>query len=171
MTTVVGTGYTGARLLRAHASLRGISRSVPDGVDAGRITVVDLDEVSASIPGDDTLIYTVPPGGASGDARLAGLLSSLDATPARIVYISTTGVYGNRDGECVLETDPVNPQTQRAGRRVAAETLLTDYAVANNTTLVILRVPGIYGPGRIGLDRIRAGEPILRDDQANPGNR
>ena len=171
MTSVVGTGYTGARLLRLDAAIRGISRSVPEGIEASRITVIDLDGSAGPIPGDDILIYTVPPGGEHGDERLARFLSALDRPPSRFVYISTTGVYGNRDGERVFEADPVNPQTERAQRRVAAEQQLANYTASNDTQLVILRVPGIYGPGRLGLDRIRAGEPVLRGEDANPGNR
>ncbi len=170
MTTVVGTGYTGARLLRDHPDLKGISRSIPEGIDASRMTLVDLDSDDGEIPGDDVLIYTVPPGD-DGDTRLARLLAKLERPPQRVVYLSTTGVYGNRDGDRVVESDPVNPQTDRAKRRVAAEQRLADYAAANDTALVVLRVPGIYGPGRLGLERIERGEPVIRIDEAHPGNR
>ncbi len=171
MTTVVGTGYTGARLLREDAGIRGISRSVPDGIDAGRITVVDLDGSTDAVPGDDTLIYTVPPGGEQGDERLAVFIASLDRPPSRFVYLSTTGVYGDRAGETVYESDPVNPESERARRRVAAETLLGDWCEEHGISLVILRVPGIYGPGRLMLDRIRTAEPIIAASEASPGNR
>ncbi len=170
MTTVVGTGYTGARLLQSDASIRGISRSVPDGVDPSRITVIDLDDEIPVVSSDDALVYTVPPDDDT-DRRLANLLANLDRPPRRIVYLSTTGVYGHRDGDRVLETDPVNPQTDRAQRRVNAEQQLATFSKANDMELVVLRVPGIYGPGRLGLARIQHGEPVLRNDEVGPGNR
>ena len=49
--------------------------------------------------------------------------------------------------------------------------MLSEWARSNACDLVILRAPGIYGPGRLGLDRIEAGRPIIRETDANPGNR
>ncbi|MEM1174041.1 MAG: NAD-dependent epimerase/dehydratase family protein [Pseudomonadota bacterium] len=171
MTTVVGTGYTGARLLRRDAAIRGISRSIPDGLDAGRVALVDLDRSTENLSGDDTLIYTVPPGGPQGDERLAAFIARLASPPHRFVYLSTTGVYGDRGGDTVVESDPLKPESERAKRRVAAETLLGDWSEQHGIDLVILRVPGIYGPGRLMLDRVRSAEPIIAEAEASPGNR
>ena len=91
--------------------------------------------------------------------------------PQRFVYLSTTGVYGNRDAALVDETSEPHPESVQAQRRLAAETLLQDWSRERGTTPIILRVPGIYGPGRLGLDRIRAGTPVLDEEDANPGNR
>lgn len=165
--TIVGTGYLGARLLRARTDATGINRSLPDGIARERITLVDLDQTLPTLPASSTVIYTVAPD-ADGN-RLDGLLDALDELPDRFIYISTTGVYGDRAGGRVTETDPVAPATERSKRRVAAEEQLKRRLP--NTGLTILRVPGIYGPGRIGLSRLRDGEPLLCEDDASPGNR
>ncbi len=82
-----------------------------------------------------------------------------------MVYISTTGVYGDCAGAVVAETRPVNPQSARARRRVDAERRLRAFAARRGTRLVILRVPGIYAWERLPLARLRAGTPALCADQ------
>ena len=112
----------------------------------------------------------MPPDG-NPDRRLARLLPLLKPTPERFIYISTTGVYGDHDGARVTETTPVNPANERTARRVAAEKQLGDWTLDNACQLVVLRAPGIYGPGRLGIERIEAGMPVLDEQSANPGNR
>jgi nucleoside-diphosphate-sugar epimerase len=161
-TVVVGVGYTGRRVLALlpAGSISGLSR--PE---------FDLDmppETLPELPQPYALLYTVPPGTDSeNDPRLATLLSLFGHLPERIVYLSTSGVYGNAGGE---KRTPA-PATKRARRRLAAEILLTDWCVRKKVELVILRVPGIYGPDRLGLDRIRQGVPLILETDANPGNR
>ncbi len=87
------------------------------------------------------------------------------------MYISTTGVYGDCRGELVDEARPVNPQSARARLRIAAERALLSWCEERGVDCVILRVPGIYGPTRLGIDRIRAGAANIRESEANPGNR
>ena len=74
-------------------------------------------------------------------------------------------------GALVDETRPVDPQSGRARLRVAAEQALASWCGVHGVDLVILRVPGIYGPGRLGVERIRAGAADIRESEANPGNR
>ena len=102
---------------------------------------------------------------------LKRLLEKLDPVPRRFVYLSTTGVYGNRDGKLVVETDPLNPETARAKRRVAAETALEAWSATSGAEITILRVPGIYGPDRLTIERIRDGAPLIQESDAAPGNR
>lgn len=119
------------------------------------------------------LVYLVPPAEhGDGDARLEAFLHGLgDASPAVFVYISTTGVYGDTAGAVVDEHTPVAPANARSRRRVAAEALATAWCAGRDVRCVVLRVPGIYGPNRLPLDRLRRGEPVLRPDEAGPGNR
>lgn len=171
-TLVVGVGYVGRRLLaRLPDDAIGLSRTA----SRNRILELDLDDESPSaldVRGDAGVIYTVPPArDAAADLRLRRFLSSLARAPRRIIYLSTTGVYGNRDGAIVDETDAVRPESSRAERRVDAEHALADYCERQQVELVVLRVPGIYGPGRLGSDRIREREPVLDESDANPGNR
>ncbi len=175
-TIVVGTGYTGRRLLRSLPpdAVTGLSRSRPADTDAWEIRELLLDGTppALALPERYTLVYTVPPAtDAERDYRLEGLLAALTPSPRRIVYLSTTGVYGNQDGRVVTEQTPVSPQTERARRRVAAETALAEFGQKTGSEITILRVPGIYGPDRVMIDAVRSGEPVLDEAFANPGNR
>ena len=172
-TLVVGAGYTGKRLLERLDDAVALSRSAAAGSNQSQRVDLDADDdaVIASEPGD-RVVYTVPPArDADQDLRLERFLDRLAAATRRFVYLSTSGVYGNHDGAVVTEDTPVNPSTDRARRRVAAEATLEQWCTANNTDLVILRVPGIYGPGRLGADRLAAGTSAIREADAGPGNR
>ncbi len=170
---VAGTGYTGGRVLARLPSTAaaGLSRSPVD--TAHPFHVVDFDTLEAlplTPPEPYAVLYTCPPG-PDGDARLDRFLASLQPVPVRFVYISTTGVYGDCQGATVDEATPVNPSSPMSRPRVAAEDRLGAWAAANDCDLVILRAPGIYGPGRLGLDRLREGGSHIAADEASPGNR
>jgi len=173
-TLVTGTGYTGRRVLDLLPAdgVVGLSRS-PVDTDR-RLAVLDLDTattLSLELPSSYAVIFTVPPKGPSPDQRLRRFLTLLAPSPQRLVYISTTGVYGDCGGKTVIETTKLNPSNKRAERRVAAEMQLTEWAADTGCELVILRAPGIYGPGRLGIERIQAGMPVLSEADANPANR
>jgi nucleoside-diphosphate-sugar epimerase len=136
---------------------------------------LDLDK-HATLPIEPStgyaMLYTVPPDPAhADDLRLQHLFDVLPQPPMRFVYLSTTGVYGNRDGAIVDEAVALAPQTDRARRRVASEHALARYCKRTGSELIVLRVPGIYGPGRLGAERLREGLPVLQESDANPGNR
>jgi len=169
ITLFVGAGYTGARVLARLPSTiaLGRSRSGEERLD------LDRDEhLRIAPPKRYAVIYSVPPADDQpGDPRLARFLALLPEAPARIVYLSTTGVYGNRDAARVDEKTKPRPESARAERRLAAEQMLAEWCTGRDTTVVVLRVPGIYGPGRLGTDRIQAAMPVLEEKDANPGNR
>jgi nucleoside-diphosphate-sugar epimerase len=146
---------------------------LPPGVELCRVsraTGYDLDrpDTLAGIAGwaDAVLHCAPPPDAGDGDPRTAHLLATLERgiLPARIVYISTSGVYGDCGGALVDENRAPNPQTARARRRVAAETLLRQWCAAQDVALVTLRAPGIYAADRLPLARLRASTPALRDE-------
>ena len=95
------------------------------------------------------------------DRRTRHLVAALGPT-ARMVYVSTSGVYGDCGGALVAEHRPVAPRNARARRRVDAERVLRAWALANGTALAILRVPGIYADDRLPLRRLEQGTPALR---------
>lgn len=161
---VVGTGYVGRRFMELHSGdAAGLNRPAFD---------LDASPAAPGLPAPYRMLYTVPPSRESlDDVRLAKLLGLLDPAPTRLVYISTTGVYGNHDGAGVDEQTPVNPATDRAKRRVSAEWQAFDYGSRHGCTVVVLRVPGIYGPGRLGVERLQEGTPVLRESDTGPGNR
>ena len=84
--------------------------------------------------------------------------------PRRIVYVSTSGVYGDCAGERVDETHNINPKTDRARRRVHAEVAVCEWGTHHFISLAVLRVPGIYAADRLPLERLRAGTPALRPE-------
>ena len=81
--------------------------------------------------------------------------------PRRIIYISTTGVYGNCNGEWIDETRPVKPESARAKRRVDAERRLKTWGRVHGVSITILRAPGIYAEDRLPLERLRQQTPVL----------
>ena len=129
----------------------------------------DLDRSGtlAALPHGDALLHCVPPPPrGTTDPRTANLLAALSKgriLPARVVYVSTSGVYGDCGGARVDESRPVHPGTDRARRRVDAELRLALWCSARGVSLVILRVPGIYAADRLPLERLRAGTPVLRE--------
>ena len=164
-TLVIGVGYLGKRFCeQAGDDAHGLTHADYD-LDAGGALPI-------AIPADYRVLYTVPPSRESiDDVRLERLLAVLDPAPRRFVYISTTGVYGDHRGGDVDEDTPVSPGSDSAARRVAAENALTNWAGAAGCDAVILRVPGIYGLGRLGIERIRDQAPIVREEDVGPGNR
>lgn len=109
----------------------------------------------------DAVLHSAPPPGEGiGDPRTQRLLATLSrgiSLPRRIVYISTSGVYGPCGGAVVDETRPCAAATPRARRRVAAESLLR----RSGMHVSILRAPGIYASDRLPLERVRRGDPVL----------
>jgi len=114
-----------------------------------------------------------PQGGGTSDARMAHFCRMLspDNCPKRIVYISTSGVYGDCGDDLVTEETPINPQTSRAKRRVSAESQLCGKAKELGFDLIILRVTGIYGPGRLPLAQLHKGHQVLRPEDSPVTNR
>ena len=99
--------------------------------------------------------------------RTRNLLSVLSQgkAPKRLVYISTSGVYGDCGGAWVSETHPLNTSSPRAQRRVDAERQIRNWARRNQVNASILRVPGIYAADRLPLERLRAGTPAIVQDE------
>jgi len=126
-----------------------------------------------------TIIHLAPPPGDSGrdnktrDPRFRALLACCDTNglPGKIVLLSTTAVYGDCHGNWIDETAEVNPQTDRGRRRLDAELALREWAEQRNIPYSIIRVSGIYGPGRLPIERLEKGLPILREDLAPFSNR
>ena len=113
----------------------------------------------------ETVIHLAPPQNRGHlDQRTRNLTRILSQRPnqvRRLIYVSTTGVYGNHSGAHVRETTPVQPESERAWRRVDAERVLRLWAPSHGVSLTILRVPGIYAMDRLPLERIEAKTPAL----------
>lgn len=114
------------------------------------------------------VLHSAPPAeGDAGDRRTRRLLAALRRgnLPRRLVYISTSGVYGDCLGSRVFETRRLAPATARARRRVAAERELRRFGAHSFCTASVLRAPGIYAADRMPLERLRRNLPVLRGDE------
>lgn len=177
---ITGCGDIGRRVARLWlergATVYGLARTARSDPPGLIPLEGDLDhpETLANLPGEGTLIYyfAPPPGQGPDDPRLTAFLKALrGARPLRLVYISTSAVYGDRQGAWVDEQSPPAPGTERGRRRLAAETAIQEWSRHTAVTTVILRVGGIYGPGRLPLDGVRARAPMLRAELAGWTNR
>jgi nucleoside-diphosphate-sugar epimerase len=124
---------------------------------------LDLAESLAIDAADALLHLAPPPAHGETDTRTANLLAALEKgriLPARVVYVSTSGVYGDCGGARVDESRPIAPATPRARRRADAEQQLALWCSKKEIALVVLRAPGIYAADRLPLERLRAGTPV-----------
>lgn len=180
---IVGCGDVGLRVAR---QLKGRMRllaltSSPDRLGELRqegITPLrgNLDRAGslARLAGIATrVVHLAPPKSDDGeqwwrDLRTVALLRALRlrTPPVSLVYGSTSGVYGDCQGEWVNETRAVQPRTPRAQRRVDAETAVRHFGRSAHVRAAILRIPGIYAPDREGgtpRERLLKGTPVLQD--------
>lgn len=116
----------------------------------------------------DVVHFAPPPDRGIRDTRTAHLIAALargSSLPQQMVYISTSGVYGDCGGEIVAETRPLRPQTERARRRADAERQLREWGRRSGVRVAILRVPGIYAADRLPLARLARGTPALAPEE------
>jgi nucleoside-diphosphate-sugar epimerase len=167
---IIGAGYTGGilaeRLVKSgedvivtrrdgEAAATAAQALIPPGgrlhsgfVRSAAVDLADTATIAGVIPDDAIVVCTAPPG-EDPVAEITRLVAAAHSA-ARIIYLSSTGVYGPAHGEWVDETTPIAPHTRSGAARAAAEAALGSHGVA-------LRVAGIYGPGRGLVERIRAG--------------
>lgn len=179
---IIGCGDIGQRVARLWQQrgipVIGLARQTNDLTKAGiEPRPADLDDPASlkGLPVKDALVYyfVPPPSRGQTDPRMGHFLTALDSDrlPSRIVAISTSGVYGDRQGARVDETTPPQPQTDRARRRLDAEDQLRQFGRQHHVAVIILRVGGIYGPGRLPVERLRKQVPMVPTHQAPLTNR
>ena len=162
---IVGSGDIARRVIprlaksyRVHALVRNPGYC-EDLRELGAMPVIaDLDDRKslARIAGiADSVLHLAPPYPSNDtDTRTRNLLSVL-ARVSRLVYISTSGVYGDCKGEWVSETRPLHAQSARARLRVDAERQIRNWARRRSVNASILRVPGIYAEDRLPVERLK----------------
>ena len=175
---IVGSGDVARRILsrlaqrapgaRVYALVRDASRAAAWRAAGATPVLADLDDRASlqRIAGlaDSVLHLAPPPGDGPCDTRTRNLLAALGkgkSLPRRLVYVSTTGVYGDCGGAWIDETRRLNPESARAGRRVDAERRLRAWGGKNGVAVSILRAPGIYAADRLPLERLQRGTPAL----------
>ena len=181
---IIGCGDVALRtvpLLQDHYRILGLLRNL-DNADHlrahGIIPVygnLDSPESLGKLAGIARLILHLapPPNHGLRDNRTTHLLSALTKRtknrapilPQRLIYISTSGVYGNCHGALIDERHPVNPENDRAIRRIDAEKQIRSWGKRNHVPIAILRVPGIYAADRLPLKRLREGHPAILDSE------
>ncbi|MBS1271792.1 MAG: Protein YeeZ [Candidatus Marinimicrobia bacterium] len=136
---------------------------------------LDAADTLQDLPVHNALVYYFAPPPRSGETapRMANFLRSIPdgALPVHLLYISTSGVYGDTGGDWVTEESPLNPKTERSKRRVDAEQQILEWAAETGVPYTILRVPGIYGTGRLPIEKVKSGRPVLREKDAPYSNR
>ena len=181
---IIGCGDVGRRLAAVYRTegheVAGVVRSAES---AEALRAAGVWPIRCDLDGDDlpslpshgaALFYLAPPVDVgSDDVRIERLLAHFELTglPARFLYMSTTGVYGDCGGRWIDEGAPLNPSTHRAQRRIAAEGAVRDWCGTRGIPWMILRVPAIYGPGRLLIERLKSGQPTVRPEQCSFTNR
>lgn len=177
---IIGCGDVGLRLLKLLAgrwrvyALTSSPERMPALRAAGAVPLLgNLDDAAtlSRLAGlADFVLHLAPPAREGGtDTRTHNLLAALSRRPpAALVYVSTTGVYGDCGGALIDETRVLSPATDRAARRVDAEARLRLFGLCHGTRVSLLRVPGIYARDRAGghpRERLVRGVPALvRED-------
>lgn len=179
---IIGCGDIGLRVARQWlergAAVRALARSEDS---AARLAAAGIDAVPGDLDAPASLValpingatvyyFAPPPLQGVTDSRMHAFTAA-GLKPERVVYISTSGVYGDRAGAWVDEDTPPAPGTDRARRRLDAETTLRAWGREAGVAVTILRVGGIYGPGRWPLERLQAGTPVLREEECGYTNR
>jgi len=173
---ILGCGYVGLELgrqLRSSHEVVGVRRS-DDGIaaieDAGfeavRADVTDPESLSA-VPDADWLVFAASSGGRGAEAArevyVEGLRTAIDHfwsradPPERLVYTSSTGVYGDHDGAWVDEETGLDPQTEKTEVLAEAERVARERPVEHGGHGSVARFAGLYGPDRYRLERYLEG--------------
>lgn len=180
---IMGCGDVGRRLGKRLVSkgqpVVGVVRTQTSGARLKSLgiepQVLDLDQIqdSSCLPTKGARVFYLapPPPRGTSDPYIENFLNAcVGAAPRCIVYLSTSGVYGDCRGAWVDEYWPTDPQTDRAKRRLSAERTLHRWRSETQQDIVVLRVGGIYGPERLPVARL-SGMRVICPDEAPPSNR
>jgi nucleoside-diphosphate-sugar epimerase len=180
---ILGAGYVGNRLAQRLSATHQVTAVVRSAQSAEPLKQHGIETLQLDI--DDgrsralllsytmraEMFYLIPPAPlGESDPRLSQLLNQIVELPSSLVYMGTTGVYGDHGGGMVDETTTIMPVSARARRRASAEDITRIWCTENQVRRVVLRVPGIYGPGRLPLERLQSNEPVIRRDEAGITN-
>ncbi|KAB1197022.1 MULTISPECIES: SDR family oxidoreductase [Haloferax] len=190
---ILGCGYVGLELARqlvagghevwgVRRSDAGLDAVSETGATAVRADVTDAASLTA-IPDVDHVVFAASSGGRGAAAArtifVDGLRTAIDhfaardTAPDRLVYTSSTGVYGDHDGDFVDESTPLDPTTDKTRVLAEAERVAREYAAERGLDGTVARFAGLYGPDRYRLERYLDGpvtdgylNMVHRDDAA-----
>jgi nucleoside-diphosphate-sugar epimerase len=174
---IVGCGYVGIELGRqlldrghdvhgVRRSEEGLATVESAGIGSIRADVTDPESLSA-LPEADAVIFAASSGGrdaaaarrvyVSGLENVIAEYASREESPDRLVYTSSTGVYGDHGGDWVTEETPIDPQTEKTRVLARAERVAIEGAANAGIDGTVARFAGLYGPDRYRLERYLEG--------------
>lgn len=174
---ILGYGYCGyylaRELLKQKQSVTAIARTRKEAFDWPGLALIEQDiHQSINLDLSDTVLYYLIPPQAEGqqDVLLRTFLSHLHSKPAKVIYFGSSAVYGDHQGRWVDEQSPCHIKFDRQRRRLDAEQQWQQYGQQQQIPLILLRIAGIYGPGRLPLKAIKEEKPVLNPKQAPLSN-
>lgn len=186
-TLIIGCGYVGEKValqLMQLESNHNVYATVGSSSKAATLTIqgiktqainFDAEDITAlTIPREPyRLLYLVPPSReGEKDTRLQRVLNILQTRPpVHFVYMGTSGVYGDCQGDWVNESRIPNPTSEPSKRRLHAEKIVDRWSATQQCSRTLLRVSAIYGPERLPIKRIREGRPAVNADESAWSNR
>jgi nucleoside-diphosphate-sugar epimerase len=173
---ILGCGYVGLELagqlvddhvvVGVRRSDEGLAAVEATGAEPVQADVTDGADLAA-VPDVDALVFAASSGGRGPEAArrvyVEGLRTVLETfgaradPPERLVYTSSTGVYGDHDGDWVDESTPLDPTTEKTRVLAEAERIAREVAPAHGVDGAVARFAGLYGPDRYRLDRYLEG--------------
>jgi nucleoside-diphosphate-sugar epimerase len=173
---ILGCGYVGLELARqlpdehevigVRRSEQGLAAIEATGATAVQADITDPADLEA-IPDVEWLVFAASSGGRGADAArqiyVDGLqtvletLGARESPPEKLVYTSSTGVYGDHDGGWVDETTELEPTTEKTRVLAEAERIVREVAPEHGIFGTVVRLAGLYGPDRYRLDRYLEG--------------
>ena len=177
---LAGSGYLGESIIAEYNIIKNtfniieLCRSIKNRRPEVKTIQIDFDKSTddMSYVERSVIVYMAPPDTLSlKDTRLNKFLNNISNYKVKkLIYISTSGVYGNCNGNIVNEENKINPLTDRAKRRADAEIQIQKFCMRKNISGIIFRVPGIYGRNRLPVKRIKERDPLINIEESRTTN-
>jgi nucleoside-diphosphate-sugar epimerase len=177
---LAGSGYLGESIIAEYNIIKNtfniieLCRSIKNRAPEVKTIQIDFDKSTddMSYVERSVIVYMAPPDTLSlKDTRLNKFLNNISNYKVKkLIYISTSGVYGNCNGNIVNEENKINPLTDRAKRRADAEIQIQKFCMRKNISGIIFRVPGIYGRKRLPVKRIKERDPLINIEESRTTN-
>lgn len=177
---LAGSGYLGESIIAEYKIIKNtfniieLCRSIKTHKPGVKSIQIDFDNITDDMKyiEGSIVVYMAPPDAESlKDTRLNKFLNKISYYRLKkLIYISTSGVYGNCNGQIVNEENQINPLTDRAKRRANAESQIKSYCKRNNIGGIIFRVPGIYGRNRLPIKRVMGRDPLIKIEESRTTN-
>ena len=177
---LAGSGYLGESIIAEYHIIKNsfniieLCRSIKSHRPEVKTIQMDFDKITNNMSYIDgsVIVYMAPPDTVDlKDTRLNKFLNKIaNYEIKKLIYISTSGVYGNCSGNIVNEKNQLNPLTDRAKRRADAETQIQEFCMRKNIGGIIFRVPGIYGRNRLPIKRVLERDPLIKIEESRTTN-